>query len=183
MAQKIIVASKNPVKINAAKLGFQDMLQSTRIEVEGVSVPSGVSDQPMDSQETYQGAVNRAVAARKACPDANFWIGIEGGIEKTALGTEVFAWVYLIDEEGNEGKAQTASFYLPPKVIELIDQGMELGEADDVVFKDNNSKQKGGSVGILTNGLIGRTDYYRTAVALALIPIIKKELYPQQVLS
>lgn len=157
------------------------MFRTCSLTIEGIAVPSGVSDQPMDSNETFQGAYNRAHHAKAAAPEADFCIGIEGGIEKTALGMEVFAWVYLIDAEGTEGKARTASFYLPPKVIELIEQGLELGEADDIVFKHENSKQKGGSVGILTDGLIDRTRYYRMAVALALIPITKKELYPQQI--
>lgn len=177
MEKKIIVASKNPVKINASQLGFCDVFDQDTFLTEGISVPSGVSDQPIGSQETFDGAFNRAQQAKKAKPHADFWIGIEGGVERVGNDMEVFAWVYVIDAEGMEGKAKTAAFYLPPKVVELIDQGMELGEADDHIFKHENSKQKGGSVGILTDGLLERTAYYRTAVILALIPLNKKELY------
>ena len=49
---------------------------------------------------------------------------------------------------------------------------MELGHADDVVFKDKNSKQKGGTVGKLTDGLVDRTEYYRHAMLMALIPFL-----------
>jgi inosine/xanthosine triphosphatase len=31
---------------------------------------------------------------------------------------------------------------LPPKIVELLQQGMELGDADDIVFGQTNSKQK-----------------------------------------
>jgi len=54
---------------------------------------------------------------------------------------------------------------------------MELGQADDEVFYEDNSKQKGGSVGILTKGKLNRTEYYQQAVLLALIPFLQKNLY------
>jgi non-canonical (house-cleaning) NTP pyrophosphatase len=77
---------------------------------------------------------------------------------------------------------------------------MELGDADDVIFKRSNSKQGDGVVGILTGGLIDRTgvapiyerwrrdppaalsallcaEYYVPAVVLALVPFLNSELY------
>ena len=68
-------------------------------------------------------------------------------------------------------------FQLPKKIKNLIEVGVELGEADDIVFKRNNSKEKNGAVGILTNNLIDRTKYYEEAVVLSLIPFIKNELF------
>ena len=38
------------------------------------------------------------------------------------------------------------------KIQNLIEEGMELGEADDFVFKEKTLKKKDGAVGILTNG-------------------------------
>lgn len=52
-------------------------------------------------------------------------------------------------------------------------QGIELGHANDQVFAEHNSKQKGGALGSLTNGLLGRTEYYVQAVILALVPHVK----------
>ena len=49
---------------------------------------------------------------------------------------------------------------------------MELGDADDKVFQDINSKQKGGTIGKCTKGLIDRTQYYEHALACALVPFI-----------
>lgn len=54
---------------------------------------------------------------------------------------------------------------------------MELGEADDLVFKQTNSKQGRGTVGTLTRDVIQRTEYYKPAVIFALIPFINPELY------
>ena len=55
---------------------------------------------------------------------------------------------------------------------------MEQGEADDIVFRQANSKQASGGVGLLTNNLITRAELYAMAVKLALIPFIQEELYP-----
>ena len=49
---------------------------------------------------------------------------------------------------------------------------MELGDADDAVFKDTNSKQKGGTIGKCTHGLIDRTKYYEHALLCALVPFV-----------
>ena len=76
------------------------------------------------------------------------------------------------------GKARTASFFLPPKVAELVHSGMELGDADDVVFAKTNSKQQNGAVGLLTNDAITRKSLYLPAVQMAFIPFLNPELYP-----
>lgn len=176
--KKVIVASKNPVKLGASQEGFEQVFANEIFNFQGVSVPSEVSDQPMTTQETYQGAYNRALNAQKEAPKADFWIGIEGGIDVLQDTMEVFAWVVILSPN-QQGVAKTASFMLPPKVSTLVKQGYELGVADDMVFQQKDSKKQGGSVGILTNGLINRKDYYVQAVVLALIPFMHDELYKQ----
>jgi len=49
---------------------------------------------------------------------------------------------------------------------------MELGAADDLVFQDVNSKQKGGAVAKFTNGAIDRASYYEHALHCALVPFL-----------
>lgn len=174
-SKQIVVASKNPVKIAAALEGFQRMFPNTTYTVHGISVPSGVPEQPFTDAETLQGALNRAQNAREQVPEGDYWIGLEGGVEDTpdqAAGTlQSFAWIVVIDHEGGRtGKARTATFYQPEEVANLVRAGMELGHADDAVFGRSNSKQSNGSVGLLTGDVIGREAYYVQAVILALIP-------------
>ncbi|MBN1971102.1 MAG: inosine/xanthosine triphosphatase [Candidatus Delongbacteria bacterium] len=173
---KIIVSSKNPVKINATLNGFMEVFPKEVFEIEGVSVPSDVSDQPMNEEETYQGALNRAGNAYKDFPEADYWVGIEGGIEKKNSEMMTFAWVYIKSKK-LEGKGRSASFFLPPEIVSLINQGKELGDADDIVFGKSNSKQKNGAVGILTGDLITRESLYIPAVIMALIPFKNETLY------
>ena len=130
----------------------------------------------MTDAETLEGAKNRAKNARSAQPDADYWVGIEGGIDQESGTMEAFAWISIIGRT-KEGKARTASFDLPEKIRALVNQGVELGHADDMVFERTNSKQGNGAVGILTNGLIDRAAYYEPAVVLALIPFLNQELY------
>ena len=52
----------------------------------------------------------------------------------------------LLDRE-RLGKARTGGFMLPSKVAEYIHEGLELGDADDLVFGTTNSKQVNGAVG------------------------------------
>ena len=177
MESKIIVASKNPIKIKATKLGFQKVFENINFEFEGVSVPSGVSDQPMSNQETLQGAINRATHAKNDFPKSKYWVGIEGGIEKVGEEMMAFAWVVILSNDAI-GKARTGTFFLPQKVVELINQGKELGEADDIVFGVANSKQTNGSSGLLTNNVMTRIRFYRPAVILALIPFQNETLFP-----
>lgn len=176
MTKKVVIASRNPTKINAVKAGFEKMFPEEHFEFEGVTVPSGVEDQPMGNQETLTGAINRSDNARVQIKNADYWVGIEGGITKINNEMEVYAWI-VIKSNNQTGKAKTGTFFLPKKVVELISSGMELGEADNIVFRQTNSKKKSGAVGILTKDVIDRTHYYTEAIILALIPFNNPEIY------
>ena len=154
-------------------MGFEQVFKGD-ILLKGIAVPSGVAEQPMTDQETYQGALNRAKVALERMPDAAYTIGLEGGIEDSPNGMMSFAWAVILTTSGKVGKGRTASFFLPTKVAALVRQGKELGEADDLVFGETGSKQKMGAIGLLTKGLIDRTRLYQDAVVIALIPFINK---------
>jgi len=174
--KKVIIASKNPVKIQSVKNGFEKMFTDQEFEFVGVSVPSGVSDQPFGNDETFLGAKNRADNAFNEFKDADFYVGIEGGIEQVKNEMEAFAWI-LVKSADKYGKSRTGTFFLPKEVVKLIKEGKELGEADDIVFKRSNSKQANGAVGILTGNVIDRTKYYTESVILSLIPFKNVDLY------
>lgn len=175
--KKIVVASTNPVKINTAEIGFAKMFPEDLFKIEGVSAPSGVPDQPMSEEETLEGAINRANNVSKLAPNADYWVGIEGGLEERNGGMEAFAWIVVKSKTGKIGKGRTGAFFLPKKIVQLIKQGKELGEADDIVFEMKNSKQANGAVGILTGDVLTRTSFYEPAVILALIPFKNPKLY------
>lgn len=174
MTWSIAVASKNPVKIAAAKAGCARVLGSEDLELLALELPAGagVAAQPRTDEETRRGARLRAEAAREAHPEAHFWLGLEGGVDDDGETLWAFAWIAAIWPEGR-GEARTAAFALPQAVADLVRQGLELGEADDRVFGRHNSKQQGGAVGLLTKGRLDRAALYEDAVVLAFIPYLQ----------
>jgi non-canonical (house-cleaning) NTP pyrophosphatase len=100
----------------------------------------------------------------------------KGGVEMDGEDLIAFAWIVIRSRE-RMSKARTGAFNLPPAVAKLVLKGKELGEADDIVFNRQNSKQENGAVGLLTHDVIDRKKYYTHAVILALIPFLNPEHY------
>lgn len=174
---KIAVGSCNPVKIQSAQAGFEMVFPESRFTAVGLAVASEVSDQPMTCQETLLGAKNRASNLRIVAPDADFFCGIEGGIEIIDESLYASAWIVIMDKAGRASSGRSGSFGLPAKVKRLVESGMELGHANDVVFRETNSKQQGGAVGSLTGGLITRQSLYEHAMVLALVAFRQEKLF------
>ena len=173
---RIVIGSENPVKIECIKEAFQLVFAGKEFEYRGVAVDTGVDVQPFGEEETLRGAMNRLRSIREKYPDADYWIGIEGGIEKIESTMYAFAWI-VIRDQNRIGKARTATFEIPKALRELIEKGYELGDADDMVFNRVNSKHNDGTVGKLTDGIIDRIEFYKHAAILALIPFRKSELF------
>ncbi len=175
---KIVVASRNPVKLNAAREAFSAVYPDRKLEVAGVDVDSGVGDQPDSDAKTRDGARARAMQARAAEPGADFWVGLEGGVEVFDDQLMAFAWMAVQGRQGDVSEARSATLPLPPAVKALVDSGMELGEANDRVFSTVNSKLGGGAYGLLTDGRYTREGIYAQTLIIALTPFVNA-LYPQ----
>lgn len=172
---RVCVSSSNPVKVGAAKAAFSRMFPDSTFEVTSVDVPSGVPAQPYND-DTLIGSANRVLAAWKAridVPDSDidFVVGMEGGVfwTKDRMLTTVAEFI-IVGCDGRIGHSTTPSYALPPSLSTLVEQGMELGHANDAVFNLSNSKHKGGSIAALTGGIIGRMEYYTMPLSLALLP-------------
>src|SRR5512135_1709158 len=109
----LVIASTNPVKIQAAVNGFQHLFPGSELNVITASVPSDVARQPLSDEETLRGALNRAAHAQMAYPDANYWIGIEGGVQPSGQEMAAFAWI-VVRTQDMIGKGRTGTFFLPP---------------------------------------------------------------------
>lgn len=137
------------------------------------SIIKAISD-----QETLQGAVNRVKNAQSLSPGADFYVGLEGGVEDVDGELHEFAWIVVQSRDGKIGKGKTCTFLTPPAFRKLVlEQGKEIGEASDIIFGESNSKQKMGAIGLLTKGVIDRIELYRHAVVAALIPFTQTKLY------
>ncbi len=174
---RIIVASRNPVKVEATRQAFASLFANSDLLIESVSVASGVSEQPMSDAETRTGARNRAIAARDAAAGADFWVGMEGGIEVIDDQLMAFAWMVVANGD-SLSEARSVTLPLPPAVRQLVEDGLELGDANDRVFSTVNSKQGGGAYGLLTDGRYTRESVYAQTMIIALTPFANP-LYPQ----
>jgi inosine/xanthosine triphosphatase len=174
--KKIVITSQNPTKIAATISGFQKMFPAMQFKAESISVPSNVSDQPLSSKETCAGALNRVNSALQLMPDADFWVGIEGGVMPEDDELVAFGWIVIRSKSGIS-KSRTGTFTLPPAIKRLIQEGDELGIAMDRVFATKDSKRNSGAIGLLTGEIIKRKDLYEHAVILALVPFRNEELY------
>jgi inosine/xanthosine triphosphatase len=171
----VAVGSSNPVKVQAVR----EVLRFIAPEavVAGVTVPSGVPDQPWGDEETIRGARARALAAQDAL-STELGVGIEGGVVENADGTlRTCAWAVIVDGTGREGIGGSLAMPLPERVSALVRAGMELGDAMDAVTGKVDVKRMAGAVGILTAGLVDRQEAYEVIVAYALAPFVSREMY------
>lgn len=169
---KIVVTSHNPVKIGAVKQAFISQFPEIELELIPISVESDISEQPMSDSETRQGARNRVRNARLAYADADYWVGLEGGLDVFDDLLMAFAWMVVANRSNRLSETRSATLPLPPEIQKLVMDGMELGEANDRVFSTLNSKQGGGAFGLLTDGLMTRESVYTQTLILALIPFV-----------
>lgn len=185
---KIIVGSKNPVKVGSVKEAFQKYWPEA--EIVGIEVSSGVSAQPMSELETMNGARQRAHGALKADPTANYGVGVEGGVTELnptspswsgmrAGKGKLFecAWVAIVDRDGKEGLAGGLYFELPEKIASEIRSGGELGPLMDQFTGKTNVKHGAGAIGIFTKGELDRKSAYGQIVLSALIKFVSPEWF------
>lgn len=176
MAQTVVVASKNPIKIMATRNGFEKLF-SIDFNYYSVDAQSGVKRQPSSDSETLIGARNRIRNAKEIHPKANFYVGLEGGVEEIDNELHEFAWIVVERSDGKVGKGKTCTFIAPESFRIMVRGGMEVGDISDIVFGKKNSKQDMGAIGLLTSGAIDRAEMYRHAVIVAMMPFLNPNLY------
>jgi inosine/xanthosine triphosphatase len=169
---KIVVASANPAKIRAVQDALAQVFNGKTLQCSGHSTDSGVPAQPMTSEETLQGALNRLQAVAAAAPGADYYVAIEAGLD----GDCSFAWI-VITHQGRISKTRSASLPIPPAALMALQQGEELGDVIDLMFAQHNIKQQGGAIAMLTNHLLTRSSVYQQAIILAMIPFIQPQLF------
>jgi inosine/xanthosine triphosphatase len=176
---KVAIGSKNPVKIKAVKEAFRLVWPEKKFTFEAVEVQSGVSDQPMSDEESIIGARNRAKRSREIL-SAEYGVGIEGGMQQIGKKWWDCGVIVVQRRDGKEGIASSIRMEVPQKMLNLIMQGMELGEACDIIFKKKNSKQNMGHFGLMTNGVISRQHGYRDGVVAALAVFLHPDLFQEK---
>jgi len=172
---KVVVGSKNPVKLNATKNVLERIYDD--LTVSSVNADSEVPDQPFGLDQTVDGAVNRAKNAYSDEYDLS--VGIESGlieVPKTLTGFIDIQWCAIFDGR-NITIGASSGFEYPPSVIKQVLAGVEVGDVMDQVTGVDDLGQKKGAVSHLSHGMLNRTQNTEECVLTAMIPRMNRETY------
>ncbi len=164
------LGSTNPAKIAAAQTAL--LLHSEGM-VSGVSVASGVSEQPMTDEETRAGAEGRAKAAlqhgiTQGSTGIILGMGLEGGVVELADGLWNTVWASVAATDGSIYTANGSKFRIPEGLAEKIRQGAEMGPLLAEVTGIDDIRSKEGFIGQITEGWVTRSSEYANLACMAL---------------
>jgi non-canonical (house-cleaning) NTP pyrophosphatase len=146
--------------------------------VVGCDVGAGAPAMPLSLEVLLVGSRARARAAldlaRERGRPALLGAGLEGGLEVREVAGHrrafLMSWAYVSDgRSGSHGCGGAVE--LPPALVEaVVDQGLELGVAMDVLAGERDVRSRQGAWGVLTRETIDRATSFETAVLGALAP-------------
>ncbi len=174
---KIYVGSTNPVKKNAVVIATSETWPE--VEVIGMKVKSGVSEQPFSDYETKKGAINRARRALKLGiqfhnqkdnmdQEQCLGVGLEGGVFKDKNKLWSTVWAAVIDLNNNIFTNNGSRFILPEQIAGPMLNGEEMGPLVARITGEANIKLERGAIGVITNNFVDRTEQYVGITKLAL---------------
>lgn len=159
---KVIIGSKNPAKYMAVQRTISEM-DMENWETVAMDAESGVSKQPLSDQETIDGALHRARQALEKCDEAEFAIGLEGGVvldSDPAFTVMVCNWGALVAKGGEEFIAGGARIPLPESFKGELMAGRELGDLMDEYCQRKDIRKHEGAVGIFSEGAVTRQQMF-----------------------
>lgn len=174
MPLAFIIGSANAVKVRALEEALLEREDLRNSSVGSVEVPSGVSAQPRGLEETYRGAMNRALAAAKAAP-RDIAVGIESGIFAIPRvydrWMDVSACALYVRAADRWLFGQSAAFEVPAEVCRHLARGYDLsGACRQAGLTDHPYVGAAeGIIGILSGGRVTRKEYTIGAVRMALL--------------
>ena len=134
---KVLIGSKNPAKIEGARQAFNEYYEN--VEISGISVDSGVSDQPVNT-DILLGAKNRVNAlieyAKNNNISADYYIAIESGITNS-MGNWMIVNVAAVSDGKRFSYSTSAGFPVPEKYVASI-ISYSLGGVMDKLYNETN---------------------------------------------
>lgn len=127
----ISIGTKNQKKVSSVTNIFTEIFDTTEIKVASHDVDSGVPSAPHD-EETYAGALNRALACTELDTSADYCVGIESGLVMRYGIMFEEAWAVVISKDNQKFIGYSSGLMLPSVVAER----MQNGEAHDKIMAD-----------------------------------------------
>jgi inosine/xanthosine triphosphatase len=186
---KIAVGSTRRPKLTAVNEATRDfgavLAPGVEFEVIGVEVESGVGHTPANRAELMLGARQRAEAlvrlARGKAESWRYFVGLEGGLDIIEEGENrrvmLESWAYVSDgRNGHYGRS--GGVEIPHALAhEVLENGVELSAAIDRFAGAVGIRDAQGAWGVLSSGLISRTEAFRVAVVAAFAPFYNVKMY------
>lgn len=158
---KVVIATKNPHKLEGISLAFRDFFPKDDIQISSIKVESGVDEQPFNDN-VYLGARNRVENAQKVTKTYDFIISCESGIIEQFGNFFNVQIVYIIDSSKKEAWGISQGFQIPNKYIPKIKE-TNLKTLFDEIFNEH------GGISMLSYGQLSRSKliYEGTKMALS----------------
>lgn len=170
----VIVATRNPIKVEAVRSAFARFHPELVVRVKGVEVALETPEQPIGS-EIEAGAIARAqAAARKG--DVDLGLGIEAGLMRLP-GSDRWLSVQVCAIAAHDGRVSVGAgpgYELPTAIRDAVLAGEPLREAFCRILGDEDADRRG-AVYRLTGGRIDRLALTEQAVLMALASTLRSE--------
>lgn len=141
-------------------------------------VASGVPDMPTNLEELRTWAKNRAIHCRREKPDADYFVGMEGGVYRDYEGDTywLLGIVYIENREGKWHFGYSCHLEVPEAVVDgLFDgRGRDLEQVVHSLGGEESIGDKEGSFHAWTDGMLSRKAQFIMATQCAISPFFNE---------
>ena len=171
---RILVTSKNPVKIKASKDAFEKFFDSLEIVSKEIVITDKNAHQPIGCEQTRNFSRKRVLLAKQKFKGFDYYIGIESGVMKFDSNT---AYIIVYSSVGNKSKIHTTKGCEIPLPMDWYDslnnsKDNELGDIAERESGVRDIKKKQGIVGFFSQNHITRYDISLQSVIMSLVPFL-----------
>ena len=178
MITKVAIGTKNPIKIEAIKEALAEIYKNSKdYEILFDSSESKVHKLPKSDKECIVGARNRSLDMLSKFQDADYGVGIEGGLDINDQGVFLCTWIIITSKFGKEAVACSPKILLPKKASKLVFEGKRMSEIMQLYVDDKDIKIKVGADGVLTSNLITRKTSTKVAFIYAFAKFMNFKYY------
>ena len=151
---KVVIGSSNLPKRNAVESSFKAVFPDEDIIIETVSTDSGVSSHPTSGGESITGALTRVTRAKELVADADYYVGIEGGLLRVSGRAWEIGWIAISNSDGKIATGLSSGIELQGSILRAVTDGIELNKVLESEYGIQSAGSSNGFYGLATNDLV-----------------------------
>ncbi len=193
--RRVRVGTMNAPKLEAVRAAFAAF--APQVQIDGIAVASGVSDQPVGFEEIIRGARNRASLAA-ASSECDFGVGIEDGlvalpIPDSGSNPHMNIGCAAVTDGQRTAIGFSSAFAYPAACsVPAVRERAPIGDLFDQLWRQRGAAGSAsanrdgtdvpsaittGNIGRLSDGVLPRSEYARHGVLCALVAFLQPDLY------